>query len=142
MLARLQFDPVASNDFGVRHEADFKIDVGLEGGVCMVRVREVLNSDLAALEQSLGGRNQSWVGDDDFDERGLLLCLDRIMVVIKIDTFLTRSCSFPRSLSFPQIPFKNLKVNQTKYQKHLVSVDRGFLFQSDIQYSYDEPIIV
>ena len=38
MLPRLQFDPVAANDFGVGHEADLKIDVSLEGGVCMVRV--------------------------------------------------------------------------------------------------------
>ena len=43
----------------------------------MVRVGKVLDCDLAAIEQSLRGRNQPRVGEDDFDEGGLLLSLDR-----------------------------------------------------------------
>ena len=80
MLARLQFDPVAADDFGVRHEADLKIDIRLVGGVRVVGVREILDRDLAAIEQSLGRRDQPWVSENDFDEVDLLLGLDQIEV--------------------------------------------------------------
>ena len=80
MLARFQFDPVAADDFGVGHEANFKINIGLVGGVRVVGVGEVLDRDLAAIEQSLGRRNQPWVSEDDFDEGDLLLGLDQIKV--------------------------------------------------------------
>ena len=80
MLARFQFDPVTADDFGVRHEADLKIDIRLVGSVRVVGVGEVFDRDLAAIEQSLGRCNQPWVSEDDFDEGDLLLGLDQIKV--------------------------------------------------------------